>query len=85
MTRDSKKYYNKMGYNLSFVICLCSGNKIKLILKDGDENPDIKYYYKLILDDETSIKMKKATERLNALLHHLPLEARRDLADLLKK
>jgi hypothetical protein len=44
MTGDGKKYYNKMGYILSFVICPCSGEKIELFLKDGDENPDIKYY-----------------------------------------
>jgi hypothetical protein len=28
----------------------------------------------LILEDKTSIKMKKTMEMLNALRHHLPLE-----------
>jgi len=85
MTLASRTYYNKMGYNLNFVICPWSGNKINLIVKDSDENPDIKYYHRLILNEDTSMKIKKAMEGVNALMHHLPLAARRDLAELLKK
>jgi hypothetical protein len=84
-TLASKTYYNKMGYNLGFVICPCSGNKVHLIVKDEKESPDIKYYYRLALADDTSMKIKEVMERVNAVKHHLPSAARRHFAELLRK
>jgi hypothetical protein len=44
----------------------------------------IKHYYKLILSDEIATIIRNASEKLCALMHHLPQEDRREFAKLLK-
>jgi GNAT superfamily N-acetyltransferase len=89
-TRGSAPYYTKMGYNLNFVTNPCFGTKVtygRKVSFDGapaPSHPDIKYYYKLILSDEITRRIRNASEKLSALINHLPQEDRRDFAELLK-
>jgi GNAT superfamily N-acetyltransferase len=89
-TRDSAPYYTKMGYNLNFVTNPCFGTKVTYSPQanfDGSSalsHPHIKHYYKLILSDALATIIRNASEKLCALMHHLPQEDRREFAKLLK-
>ena len=83
VTHSAAPYYTKMGYNLDVVTHPCLGGRVTY---RRQAHPDIKHYYKLIYsDDQTCTRIITLAEKLTALLPQLPPEARREMAELLRK